>query len=280
MRCIASVKGRGPVVDIIDLVDSAFERAFTEVEEYVSDDERLRQTLRQALQAFGAGLLGDKRQPTEFSERALFTLGKRIRHHIERLQRDQAAQAEQRRRVNAVRDVRTLRRLQRMSPADFEYWCKGYFENQGFRDVTVTQLSKDFGVDLYMTCPDGKKAVVQCKRYTGSVGQPVVQQTYGVMHLLKAKRCYVVSTGHFSRDAWNLERKHDNIILLDGEALTTNKPGPVKSRTTKKAKLTDKRATPKGKESTGDRRREKAPKRNAVDRVVSRLSKLGRSTSQ
>jgi len=254
MRGIALVRG-GDVVDIIDLVDSLFERAFTEIEEYLSDEVRLRHALRQALQAFGAGLLGDKRRPSELSERVLFSLGKRIRQRIERLQADRAAQAEQRRRTNAVRNVRTLRRLQRMSPADFEYWCKGYFESHGFRDVTVTRLSKDFGVDLYMTCPDGKKAVVQCKRYAGSVGRPVVQQTYGVMNLLKAKRCYVVSTGHFSKAARDLEQKHKNIILLDGEALIANKVDPHKPRSPRKAKLAGKRNKSRVKTSPHGRRK-------------------------
>lgn len=216
--------------DFTDILDSFCARIATGVGDYLADDERVQRDLLRALQAFGAGILGDRPRVSQPHERVLFALGRKLRLHIRRLQADRALQAEQKRRVEAVQHLRTLRQLRKLSPADFQFWCKGYFEKRGFRNVIVPQLSKDFGVDLYMTCPDGKKAVGQCKHYKGCVGRPVVQQTYGVMHLLKAKRCYVITTGYFSKEARDLERQHKDIILLDGAALAADKARVAKPR--------------------------------------------------
>ena len=70
-----------------------------------------------------------------------------------------------------------------------------------------------------MTCPNRRRAVVQVKRYKGTVGRPVVQQTYGAMHLVGAERCYVVTYGRFARPARELEEEHKDIVLLDGRQL-------------------------------------------------------------
>ncbi len=45
------------------------------------------------------------------------------------------------------------------------------------RNVIVTPFSNDFGIDVYMTCPNRAQAIAQCKQYKGAVGRPTVQQT-------------------------------------------------------------------------------------------------------
>lgn len=183
--------------------------------------------LRKRLTAFGAGLL--KRKPTSMEstdEKLLYAFGEYMSKRIQRLRRNRAIQAKQERRYREMSDVRTLKKLKAMTPEEFEYWTGSYFQRYGFHNITVTQLSADFGVDIYMTCPDGKKAVVQCKRYNKpTVGRPTVQQTYGAMKLVKAKRCYVVTTGRFTSAALELGKRRD-ISLLDGQRITSNRPPP------------------------------------------------------
>lgn len=115
-----------------------------------------------------------------------------------------------------------------MPPEHFGYWTTSYFERYRFRSVMVTTYSAGFTVDVDMNCLDGKRAAVQCKKYNGVVGRPTVQQTFGVMKLLKVKRCFVVTTGRFTSAALEVGRRRD-IILLDGERITSSKP-PAGSR--------------------------------------------------
>lgn len=183
--------------------------------------------LRKRLQVFGAGLL--KRNTVSINsadEKLFYAFGKYISERIQNRRCNQAIRAEQERRYKEMGAIRTLKRLKAMTPEEFEYWTGGYFRQYGFRSITVTQISADFGVDVHMTCPDGKKAVVQCKRYDKpTVGRPTVQQTYGAMKLLKARRCYVVTTGRFTAAALELGRRRD-IALLDGQRITSKRPPP------------------------------------------------------
>lgn len=176
--------------------------------------------LRDLLVAFGAGLLDRNVPLATTSERCLHALGQRIVQHIERLRADRRTKAEQRARIAEVyKKHKKLRQLQEMDPEKFEYWVAGYFMRRNFRNVVVTPFSSDYGVDIYMTCPDGRtKAVVQCKRMV-EVGRPVVQQTYGVMHLVGAKRCYVVTSGRFTEAARDLASSRRDIVLIDGPQL-------------------------------------------------------------
>ncbi|MEM8860517.1 MAG: sugar-binding protein, partial [Chloroflexota bacterium] len=61
----------------------------------------------------------------------------------------------------------------------------------------------------------GKKVVVQCKRYAGNVGQPVVRDLYGAMFHVAATEAHVCTTGRLSRQAeqWAAGKP---IELIDG----------------------------------------------------------------
>jgi len=86
-----------------------------------------------------------------------------------------------------------LSKLQAMDPIAFEKYVGSLFARQGYR-VEDTQASADEGIDLIVR--QGRRmAVVQCKRYQGSVGQPVVRDLYGVMLHTKANEAYLVTTG-------------------------------------------------------------------------------------
>ncbi len=80
-----------------------------------------------------------------------------------------------------------------MDPIAFEKYVGTLFAKRGYR-VQDTQASADEGIDLIVR--QGRRmAVVQCKRYQGSVGQPVVRDLYGVMLHTHADEAYLVTTG-------------------------------------------------------------------------------------
>lgn len=86
-----------------------------------------------------------------------------------------------------------LSKLQAMDPIAFEKYVGTLFAKQGYR-VEDTQASADEGIDLIVR--QGRRmAVVQCKRYQGSVGQPIVRDLYGVMLHTGANEAYLVTTG-------------------------------------------------------------------------------------
>lgn len=182
--------------------------------------------LQAGLQAFGAGMIGS-RKPRNLGpeEELLHRLGQAILKQIETRKKNKALQAKQKQEIARLAAMQTRRQLNKLTPEEFEYWTGGYFERFGFKNVSVTTLSADFGVDVYMTCPNGKQAVVQCKQYKGVVGRPVVQQTYGIMKLLDAKLCYVVTTGKFTSAAVELGQRRD-IVLLDGDFLVSGQRPP------------------------------------------------------
>ena len=76
----------------------------------------------------------------------------------------------------------------------------------------------DHGVDVLVQTDEGEKWVVQCKRYSGSVGEPVVRDLYGTLLHEEAQRAYLITTGGLTRQAvdWAAGKP---IVLYDGEGL-------------------------------------------------------------
>lgn len=114
--------------------------------------------------------------------------------------------------------VLNLEQLHALSPSDFEaYVAERLFAQRGYQ-VHNTRDTKDGGVDVLVTDRFGQSAVVQCKRYRGTVGVAVVRDLYGVMIHMGATFAYLVTTGAISEDArrWASGKP---IELIDGPQL-------------------------------------------------------------
>ena len=111
-----------------------------------------------------------------------------------------------------------LEQLHALSPSDFEaYVAERLFARRGYQ-ANNTRDTKDGGVDVLVTDRYGQTAVVQCKRYRGTVGAAVVRDLYGTMHHTGATFAYLVTTGAISDDArrWASGKP---IELIDGPQL-------------------------------------------------------------
>jgi restriction system protein len=64
-----------------------------------------------------------------------------------------------------------LDELLALTPAEFEAWVGARFRDQGYM-VRRTGATGDHGMDLLAT-RGTERVVIQCKRYQGSVGEPV-----------------------------------------------------------------------------------------------------------
>lgn len=107
-----------------------------------------------------------------------------------------------------------------MTGIEFENLCQLLLKTIGF-DVETTKQSGDGGIDLiaynHQTFFEGKY-IVQCKRYSGSVGEPIIRDLYGVVTSERANKGILITTGYFTLSAIKFA-EDKNIELIDGEKL-------------------------------------------------------------
>ncbi|MEX1020919.1 MAG: restriction endonuclease [Litorilinea sp.] len=111
-----------------------------------------------------------------------------------------------------------LEKTRALSPNDFEAYV-GYrlFMRQGYAVENLPAV-KDGGIDLIVTDPGGRRAIVQCKRYRGTVGEATLRDLYGTMVHDGASMAFLVTTGTISAAArrWSAGKP---LALIDGARL-------------------------------------------------------------
>jgi len=141
------------------------------------------------------------------------------RRRIEEVKR-RLAEEEKRQRIEAEKRyfarIKTLEQLNAMSSREFERFVARLFEKMGYT-INITAASADEGVDIFLERGD-RRAIVQCKKYKGTVGQPIVRDFYGTMVHSRVEQGYIITTGTFSLPAkqW---AKGKQIHLVDGAEL-------------------------------------------------------------
>jgi HJR/Mrr/RecB family endonuclease len=111
--------------------------------------------------------------------------------------------------------ARSVDDLHRLSPTEFENMVVEFYTMMGHK-ANRTGATGDHGVDVIVQAKNGEKWVVQCKRWRGNVGEPVVRDFYGVMQHEKADKGAIVTTGIFTPQAkeW---AKGKPISLVEGD---------------------------------------------------------------
>jgi len=125
-----------------------------------------------------------------------------------------ASQGELRRRFGKVK---TLAEMLALEPVEFENWVAMLFQLIGYK-VKNTQEVADHGVDLFVSDGHVRYGLVQCKRYRGTVGEPVVRDLYGTLTHENADYGWLVTTGGISRQARGWANGKP-IELWDGQKL-------------------------------------------------------------
>jgi hypothetical protein len=114
--------------------------------------------------------------------------------------------------------IRRLDQIQQLDPIEFEHFV-GYIYQQLGYTVWLTVTSGDEGIDLVLR-KGRQTTAVQCKRYSATVGQPVVRDLYGAMMHTRANRGILATSGTISRPAEDWARGKP-LKLLDGHELLT-----------------------------------------------------------
>jgi restriction system protein len=109
-----------------------------------------------------------------------------------------------------------IHEIDSMDGIQFEYYLKELFQSFGY-NAQVTKSSGDFGADLILR-KNGKKIVVQAKRYSNNVGIKAVQEISAAMKYYNAHEGWVVSNSFFTKAAVELAATVD-VRLIDRNKL-------------------------------------------------------------
>lgn len=132
--------------------------------------------------------------------------------------------ATDRRRITASGHGRTLKRFLRMDPTQFEHAVAGLLNQRP--DVAGTEVhggSGDRGVDVLATLHDGRRILIQCKRYQigTNVGGPIIRETLGSVTAARCHHGVIITTSSYTREALdtNSTLGPNMLTLVDGEDL-------------------------------------------------------------
>jgi restriction system protein len=118
----------------------------------------------------------------------------------------------------------TLHQLTLLDPYSFEEFCKRLLMVYGFKNLKVTNKTKDGGIDGHGELKIGlvyMKVAFECKRWTkSSVGRPKINQFRGDIQG-KFQQGIFFTTTKFSNDAKNSSFQIGAvpIVLMDGQAI-------------------------------------------------------------
>ena len=98
-----------------------------------------------------------------------------------------------------------------MTPTEFEHFCAEELREAGW-NTRVTQRSRDQGVDVVAE-KDGVRVAVQCKLYTGPVGNKSVQEIAAGKAHEQAKHGIVVTNSRYTQAAEQLAQANGILLL-------------------------------------------------------------------
>ena len=114
-------------------------------------------------------------------------------------------------RIQKIKDSQ-IQQLDKFSGEKFEFYLKKLFEDLGYQRIKTTQKTRDFGVDLIMFDPQGKKIVIQAKRYSSNVGIDAINEAVGTRLPENANEVWVVTNSYFTKPA--IEHANKNRVIL------------------------------------------------------------------
>lgn len=106
--------------------------------------------------------------------------------------------------------------IDNMNGFQFEHYLVELFKSLKYT-VKRTSDTNDFGADLILQ-KDGKKIVVQAKRYKGKVGVKAIQEILGAKSYYKANSAWVITNSSYTKSALTFASK-TNVQLIDRNIL-------------------------------------------------------------
>lgn len=104
-----------------------------------------------------------------------------------------------------------------MDGHQFEYFCAELLKKNGYYNVEVTQGSGDCGIDV-LAEKEGITFAIQCKCYSGNIGNHAVQEAYSGTAYYKRQVPVVMTNRYFTPAAKDTAQK-TNVLLWDRDQL-------------------------------------------------------------
>ncbi len=115
---------------------------------------------------------------------------------------------------NKVKTKYTVKTDKNFNGRDYEIYCANRLSKAGYKNVTLTQQSCDYGADIVAFDKHGTKVCFQCKYYSSYVGIAAVQEVLASLPYYKASRGVVITNSRFTNAAISLA-KEANIKLIE-----------------------------------------------------------------
>lgn len=113
---------------------------------------------------------------------------------------------------NAIIDINLL-----SNGIEFEQFTVGLLKKLGYINVTSTQASNDYGIDV-LAEKEGIKYAIQCKLYSQPVGNKAIQEAYSGKMYYNCHIGVVLTNNTFTRNAKQLAESN-GILLWDKNKL-------------------------------------------------------------
>lgn len=103
--------------------------------------------------------------------------------------------------------------LHRMTGLEYEHEVARWLVTQGFRSVTVTSASNDFGADITALDKNNRVWVFQCKLYSSKLDNTPIQEVVGSKAHYGATYAGVITNSEFTKAARQLADEN-NVKLI------------------------------------------------------------------
>ena len=106
-----------------------------------------------------------------------------------------------------------------MDGTTFEWFCASLLHENGFINIKVTQETADYGIDI-LAEKESVKYAIQCKCYSGAIGNKAVQEAYSGKSFYNCMVAVVITNSFFTNAARETARRN-SVILWDRNDLVT-----------------------------------------------------------
>ena len=114
-----------------------------------------------------------------------------------------------------------LEKISTMTGIEFENFLIRKLNEIGVTDIQNTPASGDQGADVIFKY-QGKKVVIQAKRYVGKVGNKAIQEVFAARTFYSCSAAWVITNSSFTDSAIKLAGKL-KVVLIDGRKLSSLK---------------------------------------------------------
>lgn len=107
--------------------------------------------------------------------------------------------------------------MSKMNGAEFEQYIIQQLKKCGITDAVGTTATGDQGADILFS-HNGKRVVIQAKRYSSTVGNGAVQEVHAAKGFYSCDIAWVITNSTYTTSAQELANRL-NVVLIDGKDL-------------------------------------------------------------